>query len=140
MLDGGRSMRASLGIISPDGTFYPCKYAGHSALSDELCEKYKINPRFKTSEDALCDSGFVLVAYYENTSHALITYAKKPMGRQAEVLDKLIDEITTQSEEEFTEMVRPALVFDFKGAIKSFKEEKSDFQRNYGILRVPEGL
>lgn len=66
------------GFLAPDGIMYECGYYGHSALAQELIEKYgtlRMNPEtlnFFYDDESLLFSGFIYFGTSANDSYMFV--------------------------------------------------------------------
>lgn len=51
--------KSALGWLAPDGSFFPCNWADHVFIAEDICKKYGFNDLGKTADDTIMAHGFV---------------------------------------------------------------------------------
>lgn len=81
-------MEARLGVISPQGDFYPCGHGCHKALSAQIWEKLDLPPSLRMYE-TLQEQGWIFLWWHFGT---FSVGPKTPSSIQQDVVDKLVME------------------------------------------------
>ena len=156
-------MEPRLGVISPDGKFYPCGYGCHEELCKKVCQElgYKTvydvpykdrDPNEKlytTYNDTLYHKGWAIIAFQIN-GMPLFMHINKYSPAQHEIVDKLVDEFSCMTSEQLSEVCRDnrenyndygSCGFPYSNDLKMIRYwlnyERSDYQPNYTKLVSP---
>ena len=107
-------MEPRLGIISPDGCFYPCGYGCHEFLCKSICIPLGFRIVFDLLEwdpdndetlhctyaDTLYHKHYVSVSC-QSDGMPLVYSKNKPNSKQQEIIDKLVEEFQFLNAEEY---------------------------------------